>query len=107
MRKPGSVRSLEDLGRVRLSRNFFMRDFLYSEIAAFHGAEIRMAEPEQQQLGDEVHAVPLLFPEVRDERDARQAGGCGRHTRSASADGTADGSPRSARPAASVSTWCN
>jgi hypothetical protein len=28
---------LEDFGRVRLSPNFFMRDFLYSEIAGFHG----------------------------------------------------------------------
>lgn len=28
---------LEELGRVRLSQNFFMRDFLYSEIANFHG----------------------------------------------------------------------
>jgi hypothetical protein len=31
------VRSTEQLGRVRLSRSFFMRDFLYSEIANFHG----------------------------------------------------------------------
>lgn len=37
MRKPGSVSSLETLGRVRLSKNFFMRDFLYSEIANLHG----------------------------------------------------------------------
>lgn len=37
MRKPGSVKGLEDLGRVRLSKNFFLRDFLYSEIANFHG----------------------------------------------------------------------
>jgi len=36
MRKPGSVKGLENLGRVRLSKNFFMRDFLYSEIANFH-----------------------------------------------------------------------
>ena len=28
--------SLETLGRVRLSRHFFMRDFLYSEIGSFH-----------------------------------------------------------------------
>ncbi|MBK7472158.1 MAG: hypothetical protein IPI73_17655 [Betaproteobacteria bacterium] len=28
---------LEDFGRIRLSQNFFMRDFLYSEIAAWHG----------------------------------------------------------------------
>lgn len=36
MRKPTSVRSLETFGRVRLSKNFFMRDFLYSEISAIH-----------------------------------------------------------------------
>jgi hypothetical protein len=28
---------LEDFGRTRLSPNFFMRDFMYSEIADFHG----------------------------------------------------------------------
>ncbi|HEY9663226.1 MAG TPA: hypothetical protein V6C65_32675 [Allocoleopsis sp.] len=37
MRKPGSVNGLEELGRIRLSKNFFMRDFLYSEIANFYG----------------------------------------------------------------------
>jgi hypothetical protein len=37
MRKPLSVRSLEQLGRVRLSSSFFMRDFLHSEIADLHG----------------------------------------------------------------------
>ncbi|MCR9126022.1 MAG: hypothetical protein NXH82_07830 [Rhodobacteraceae bacterium] len=31
------MRGLEALGRVRLSRHFFMRDFLCSEIASFHG----------------------------------------------------------------------
>jgi hypothetical protein len=36
MRRPQSMRSLETLGRVRLSRHFFMRDFLYSEIGNFH-----------------------------------------------------------------------
>ena len=36
MRRPQSVKSLEEFGRVRLSRRFFMRDFLYSEIANFH-----------------------------------------------------------------------
>src|SRR6266850_814886 len=34
--RPGSVRTLEELGRVRLSASFFMRDFLHSEIADFH-----------------------------------------------------------------------
>ena len=36
MRKPQSMRALEALGRVRLSEHFFMRDFLYSEIASFY-----------------------------------------------------------------------
>ena len=31
------MRGLEQLGRVRLSANFYMRDFLYSEIANFYG----------------------------------------------------------------------
>jgi hypothetical protein len=29
MKKPATVKALEDLGRVRLSKNFFMRDFLH------------------------------------------------------------------------------
>ncbi len=37
VREPKSVNRLEELGRVRLSHSFFMRDFLYSEIANFHG----------------------------------------------------------------------
>ena len=37
MRAPKTVRSAERLGRVRLSASFFMRDFLYSEIANVHG----------------------------------------------------------------------
>ena len=37
MKRPASFASLEKLGRVRLSENFFMRDFLYSEIANFYG----------------------------------------------------------------------
>ena len=37
MRQPASMWSLETLGRVRLSRHFYMRDFLYSEISGFHG----------------------------------------------------------------------
>jgi len=38
---------LEDLGRVRLSQNFFMRDFLCSEIAAWHGLRNMPDHPEQ------------------------------------------------------------
>ena len=37
MKKPQSVTALEELGRVRLSENFFMREFLYSEISQIEG----------------------------------------------------------------------
>lgn len=37
MRRPRSMRGLEDLGRVRLGRHFYMREFLYSEIGSLHG----------------------------------------------------------------------
>ena len=37
MRRPGSMKGLEEFGRVRLSPSFFMRDFLYSEISSFYG----------------------------------------------------------------------
>jgi hypothetical protein len=35
--KPTSVQILTDLGRTRLSKSFFMRDMLHSEIAQVHG----------------------------------------------------------------------
>ena len=37
MKAPTSVVTLDNLGRVRLSQNFWMREFLYSEVANFHG----------------------------------------------------------------------
>ncbi len=37
MKKPESLNALEELGRVRLSKSFYMRDFLYSEISNFYG----------------------------------------------------------------------
>lgn len=37
MDRPSTVGALEELGRVRLSKNFFMRDFLYSEISQIEG----------------------------------------------------------------------
>lgn len=37
MRAPRTVAALDDLGRVRLSKHFFLREFLYSEIANLHG----------------------------------------------------------------------
>ncbi|MDQ2099549.1 MAG: peptidase M15 [Tychonema bourrellyi B0820] len=33
MKKPQTVKSLEELGRIQLSKSFFMREFLYSEIS--------------------------------------------------------------------------
>ncbi len=37
MKSPLTVNALNELGRVRLSRSFFLRDFLFSDIAAIHG----------------------------------------------------------------------
>jgi hypothetical protein len=37
MKRPMSVTALNDFGRVRLSQHFYMRDFLFSDIAAIHG----------------------------------------------------------------------
>ncbi len=39
MRKPNSVDSLAEFGRIRLSRTLFMRDFLFSDIATIHGLQ--------------------------------------------------------------------
>ena len=68
MRTPQTVKALEELGRVQLSKSFFMREFLYSEIAQIEklsnipeNPELAIAsgkklcekvlEPIQQQLG--------------------------------------------------------
>ncbi len=40
------MKGLEELGRVRLSANFFLRDFLYSEIADFYGIPNIPQDPE-------------------------------------------------------------
>ena len=37
MDKPRTMRELEELGRVRLSPNFCLRNFLHSEIGNFYG----------------------------------------------------------------------
>jgi hypothetical protein len=41
-----NVSSIEDFTRVRLSRTFFVRDFLYSTIAAHHGLSNLPSDPE-------------------------------------------------------------
>ena len=46
MRKPTSVDTLAELGRVRLSKSFFMREMLHSEIAQVHGLLNAPDDPE-------------------------------------------------------------
>ncbi|MCZ6721985.1 MAG: hypothetical protein O7A65_10645 [Proteobacteria bacterium] len=46
MRKPKSLQALEELGRVQLSRSFFMRNFLYSEVANFYGRSNMPEDPD-------------------------------------------------------------
>lgn len=46
MGKLATVKALEDFGRVRLSKHFFMRDFLFSDIAAIHGLSNAPEDPE-------------------------------------------------------------
>jgi len=50
-RKPTSVAGLTELGRVRLSKSFFMRDMLHSEIAQVHGL---LNAPDDPELAIEV-----------------------------------------------------
>ena len=38
MKKVSSIDKLEELGRIRLPKTFFMHDFLYSEIANWYDA---------------------------------------------------------------------
>ena len=62
MRKPGSMQGLEELGRVRLSPNFFMRDFLYSEIANFHGVPNIPEDPDLAIAVGKCLCADLLEP---------------------------------------------
>lgn len=50
-KKPTSVAALTELGRVRLSKSFFMRDMLHSEIAQVHGL---LNAPDNPDLAIEV-----------------------------------------------------
>lgn len=64
MRSPRSYLSLEEFGRVRLSRHFQMRNFVYSEISNFYG---RPNLPEDPDLAIETGrrlAIELLEPLV-------------------------------------------
>lgn len=46
MKQIGSIKALEDFGRVRLSKSFFMRDMLYSEIGNFYSIPNIPEDPE-------------------------------------------------------------
>lgn len=46
MKQPATVKALEDLGRTRLSKSFFLRNFLFSDIAAIHGLANVPDDPE-------------------------------------------------------------
>ena len=61
-RKPGSMRGLEELGRVRLSANFFLRDFLYSEIADFYGIPNIPQDPDRAIAAGRRLCAELLEP---------------------------------------------
>jgi hypothetical protein len=62
MRKPVSVRTLEELGRVRLSNSFFFRDFLFSDIAAIHGLSNVPDDPDLAIMAGERLCQELLEP---------------------------------------------
>lgn len=63
-RFPGTYTALEDLGRVRLSRHFFMRDFLQSEIGNFYGKPNIPDDPELAIAAGTRLATELLDPLV-------------------------------------------
>lgn len=61
-RPPKSVRTAEDFGRIRLSPNFFMREFLYSEIANIHGLTNLPDDPDLAVAAGRALCTHLLEP---------------------------------------------
>ena len=61
-RKPGSMRGLEDLGRVRLSRHFYLREFLYSEIGDLYGIPNVPERPDLAIANGTAFCTTLLDP---------------------------------------------
>ena len=62
MPQPDSMKGLEELGRVRLSPHFFMREMLYSEIANFHGIPNIPDDPELAIAAGTALCEELLEP---------------------------------------------
>ena len=62
MKPPATVAALNDFGRERLSRSFFMRDFLYSDIAAIHGLRNLPDDPDLAIAAGRALCENLLEP---------------------------------------------
>lgn len=62
MLEPRSVRSAEAFGRTRLSYSFFMRDFLFSEIASVNGMPNLPADPDTAIAAGRGLCLNLLEP---------------------------------------------
>ncbi len=62
MRAPKSYLSLEEFGRVRLSKYFYMRNFLYSEIGNFYGVPNLPENPDLAIAAGRKLATELLDP---------------------------------------------
>jgi hypothetical protein len=62
MKKPVSVGTLTKLGRERLSKSFFMRDFLFSDIAAIHGFSNIPDDPDLAIMAGKKLCEELLEP---------------------------------------------
>ena len=57
-----SVKQLEDFARIRLSESFFMRDFLFSDIAAIQGLANIPDDPKLAQVAGERLCQDVLEP---------------------------------------------
>lgn len=62
MRRPASMRGLENLGRIKLSKHFYMRDFLYSEINGYHGVPNVPRDPDLAVANGRALCSQLLDP---------------------------------------------
>lgn len=64
MRKPNSMRGLETLGRIRLSKHVYFRDCLYSEIANYYGMPNIPDDPDLAIEAGKALCVNLIDPLV-------------------------------------------
>src|SRR5262249_26752055 len=62
LKTPKSVRAAEKFSKTRLSQSFFMRDFLFSEIAAIEGLSNFPVDPELAIAGGRGFCEILLDP---------------------------------------------